>query len=206
MLRTNEKDSEGDRRRQHILGRRVCSHAFRKLLGLGANRFRRLSQAARRGDRVAPIDKRTAPQRGSFDKRNAQHLNKRAVICEFLAEIRSTLSEPMPTANQATSVRMIGTGASGDKVAVEQSTAGQEPGLLPSKFRRHRGRRPKAASRIHRGSDLSEMRVLPPGSLTDYLRLLQAKRTDLKFSLKLFSHEPWQRFDLLVVVKWGSCG
>ena len=46
------------------------------------------------------------------------------------------------------------------------------------------------AAQLHRKADASEMRLLPPGTFTDYLQMLRARDDDYtKISLKLFTKE-----------------
>lgn len=193
------------KRQQALLGHPVCQNAFRKFLNLGSARYTRLKRAAAAGER-APLDGRCHSQKVSFDSRNAQHKEKREVIHEFLEELYQTVSEPMPEANQSTKRKsaevniqkkkkkpLKGKGgavtpASG--VDTEPTTACGEGPSQPMKFRRHRGRRPKMAAQWHRGGDKSEMRLLPPGSFSDYLAVLKDKEPKSNISLKLFTKAP----------------
>lgn len=162
--------SDQPRYAQVLLGRPVCQQACRRLLGIGSARYTRLKKAASEGLAQAPLDGRKVSKKKTFQAKTA-HLRKRAIIVEFLEELRNSISEPLPEANQ-------------------------NPQLLDEQkrsltlFRRHRGRRPRAAGQLSRGGDRSGLRLLPPGSFTDYLRLLQSRWPDLKISLKLFNHVP----------------
>ena len=151
---------------QTILGFSVCQRAFRKLLGIGSMRYTRLKKAATEGLARAPLDGRRVSKKNAFASRSA--VNKRAIITEFLEELRNSISEPLPEANQ--NPKLLD--KQKDSLAV---------------FRRHRGRRPRAAAQLSRGGDRSALRLLPPGSFTDYLRLLQSRWPHLKISLKLFT-------------------
>ena len=183
-----------DRRGQLLLDRPVCSHAFRKLLNLGSNRFSRLKAAAVAGTR-APLDQRSVPQVAGFDMRNLAHLQKRELIVEYLEELWQTVSEPMPEASQNKLKRKKVSAATAKKDAKRQKKPNAEAKEVAEdvprtmQFRRHRGRRPKMAARWHRGADSSEMRVLPPGSFSDYLAVLRAREPHVTISLKLFSKE-----------------
>ncbi|CAL1139077.1 unnamed protein product [Cladocopium goreaui] len=154
---------------QKLLGRPVCQRAFRRLLGIGSMRYTRLKKAGSEGLAQAPLDGRKVSKKNTF-KSNTAYLRKRAIMVEFLEEMRNSISEPLPEANQ------------NPKLLDEQKRS-------LTLFRRHRGRRPRGASQWSRGGDRSSLRLLPPGSFTDYLRLLQSRWPDLKISLKLFTRE-----------------
>lgn len=113
MLRT-EKVQEGPHA-QVILGRPVCRQAFCRLLGIGHGRFQKLKASSSKG--VPLVD-------GRFVRKVASskvHCN-RVLVHEFLEELYQTLSEPMPEASEATTVKNLG-------------------------FRRRKGKRPRIASR-----------------------------------------------------------
>ena len=177
-------------RQQMLFNRPVCQNAFRRLLGIGSGRYTRLKRAAVTGT-APPLDGRYIKK--PFIANNSCAAAKRACIVEFLTELESTLSEPMPEANQstarlrATAIKVVAEGEAGGS----QAPATEAPKM---KFRRNRGRRPRLAGLLHRGKDFSGMRLLPPGSLSDYLSLLHARYPDQKVSLKLFSRAPC--FDL----------
>ena len=184
------------RRGQMLLGHPVCAHTFRKLLNLGSNRFTRLKAAAVAGEK-APLDKRSVPQVASFDVRNLAHLQKRELIVEFLEELWQTVSEPMPEASQRSmGKRKKASETTSNKTGKrKQATPAKASEVVEDtprsmRFRRHRGRRPKMAARWHRGADNCEMRVLPPGSFSDYLAVLQAREPHITISLKLFCKAP----------------
>lgn len=167
---------------QMLLNRPLCQNAFRRLLGIGAGRYTRLKRAAVL-DKPPPLDGRCIKRPFIANKRVAAA--KRACIVEFLTELESTLSEPMPEANQSTT-RLR---AAAMKIVAEGEGDSQAAPAVAQKmkFRRNRGRRPRLAGLLHRGKDFTGLRLLPPGSLTDYLALLHAKYPDQKVSLKLFS-------------------
>lgn len=187
-------DDSTSKRQQSLLGHPVCQQAFRQLLNIGSQRYARLKKAASEGVR-APLDGRYHSQARAFDSRNSKHLEKRETILEYLEELYQTVSEPLPEANQPNLKRMGGpvdgnlkkklkTGKTSKPVAAEDSAQ-------PPRFRRHRGRRPKMAAQWNRGADKSQMRLLPPGSFSDYLAVLQTRVPHLKISLKLFSKVTW---------------
>lgn len=150
---------------QILLGNPVCQRSFRKLVGIGSQRYTKLKKAVTDGLAMAPLDGRRVRRSGTH--KQSKHAMKRALVVEFLEELRNTISEPLPEANQ-----------------------NPTPALMrpQSVFRRHRGRRPRAAAQVCRGGDRTKMRLLPPGSFTDYLRLLQSRNPSIKISLKLFNN------------------
>ena len=56
-----EEDQMRDRRQQSLFGHKVCQQAFRALLGLGSERWRRLKKCAQMGQK-APVDGRSLPR------------------------------------------------------------------------------------------------------------------------------------------------
>ena len=166
-------DSKQTRKGRVILDRAVCQYSFRKLLGLGATRFSKLVTSVTVG-RPAPLDGRCRPR--ADDGSNPVSALKRSLIVEILEELVHTVAEPMPE-------------VSGKRKSVD----GQE--LQPAaKFRRLRGKRP--GQRFRRTPVVTDeqgkvpesqvMRLLPPGSYSDYHRLFLAKHPQSRVSLKLF--------------------
>lgn len=156
-------DLPDDRRSLTLLGRPICQQGFRKLLGLGSNRFHRLKTCAQTGS-PAPVDGRFLKKKGSHG--NLKQTAHRQAIIGFLEEIYISLSEPMPEAK------------------------GPLRGNKRLAFQRRRGRRPRLAAQLHRKGDTSKMRLLPPGTFSDYLQMLRAREGCEKISLKLFSQVP----------------
>ena len=161
-------------RPQSLFGHRVCQQAFRAILGLGSARWRRLRKCAIAGT-SAPIDGRTLPRKGAhLNHKKAEH---RQLIVEYLQEIYESLSEPMPETK--------------GKIAGERKLA----------FRRNRGKRPREAAQVHRlrkasatateSAESEPMRMLPPGTFTEYLVMLRSRHPDKKISLKLFNSDIW---------------
>lgn len=144
-------------------GTPMCQQSFAKLLGLGSQRFRRLQKCAKLGVK-APMDGRSV-KRANAHASTSKSCHRQAIV-EFLQEIYISLSEPMPEAK------------------------GPVRGHQRLAFQRRRGRRPRMAAQLHRKADASEMRLLPPGTFTDYLQMLRARDDDYtKISLKLFTKE-----------------
>jgi len=179
--------SDSGRKGQVILSKPVCQHAFRSLLGIGSGRYSRLKKAATKGV-AAPLDGRTL-RRGKNICIQKNSIRKRSLVIEFLTELYNTVSEPMPEAGKVIL----------DKVQPSESeTHGNEASsskpLELKKFRRSRGRRPRLAAQLHRGNIHRDMRVLPPGSFTDYLVMLKARHPTEKFGLKFFTRESWLHY------------
>ena len=168
MLKQLPDDKFG--KQQVLLNRLVCQDACRRLLGIGASRYARLKRVAVTGAAV-PLDGRCLKK--PLLTKNTASVAKRSMITSFLTELYHTLSEPMPEASQS----------------LRQSTDDPSVESVPRnmRFRRNRGRRPRAAGLWHRGKDQTELRLLPPGSFNDYLSLLRARFPEEKLSLKLFT-------------------
>eukprot|EP00435_Cladocopium_sp_Y103_P031569 s4346_g8.t1 len=153
-------DPPEDRRTLSLVGQRMCQQAFRKLLALGSARFGRLWACVQKGTPV-PMDGRFLKKKDSH-RSFAQTAHRQAII-EFLEEIYISLSEPMPEAK------------------------GPLRGNKRLAFQRRRGRRPRLAAQLNRKGDTSQMRLLPPGTFSDYLMMLRARPGCEKVSLKLFN-------------------
>ena len=141
-----------------LLGKAVCETTFCKLIGIGQNRYGKLRRAIRTGQLVSD-------GRFTVKARTKPAHPHREMVFEFLQEIRTTLAEPCPEVMEAGAAARMS-------------------------FRKVRGRRPKLCSRQSNMSRDSkkDLKLLPPGSLTDYLQLLNARiEGPLKISLKLFS-------------------
>ena len=152
----------------HFLGRRVCFGGLITLLGLGSGRAHRLRSAAVQGAEC-PLDGRLAKVRPLVKVGLASH--KRSLIFDFLTNIYLRHSEPAP----------------------ECSSAGKQPEEKQLQFRRacRRGKRPR---RMKKKDDsewspeaANALRMLPPGSYKDYLRLFHSENPDCHVSFKLFT-------------------
>ena len=150
-----------------LLGQPVCQQAFQRLLGLGSRRSRKLFNAHANNE-PAPADGRFLKQNKLFRKQKGS-AGKREIVVEFLEEIYHTISEPMPES----------------KGSKEEADNPLPPRL---RFRKIKGRRPKLAAIQKRMTNRPDMRLLPPGSFSDYLALLNARLpADGKVTLKMFS-------------------
>ena len=183
MMRTKLDGLENFARKERvILKRPVCQQGFRKILGVGATRYLKLSKSVSLGQ-PAPVDGRSRPRQD--DGSQPKSMRKRALVLEFLEELRQTVAEAMPE-------------ASGKRKA---SADGQD--LHPStKFRRLRGKKPGKWKRIAVRSqtdkgpskpEVSEpvMKLLPPGSFTDYFRLLQPSTMRIQLASIFFCNVTW---------------
>ena len=169
---------------QWVLGKPVCPTAFQRLLGIGSGRFFRLKHSVSKGEPPA-VDGRFVSQKHARRK-GKKHMARRALVHEFLEEIRHTLAEPMP--ETASYKRPTGSASASAKAEAE---AGPSDAAQLG-FRRLRGRRPRLVSKEARKHDKSSMRLLPPGTFSDYLALFHEKHTSdgVKVSLKLFISVP----------------
>ena len=162
-LRATQPQLEPDDNRSRsirFLDKPVCQTGFKQLLALGSSRFRRLWKSALVGKKP-PVDGRCRPRESSHAQSGkSQH---RQFVVEFLQELYLSLSEPMPEAR------------------------GPIQGNRKMAFQRRRGRRPRMAAILHRKQDAPAMRLLPPGTFTDYLTMLRTREGCEKISLKLFT-------------------
>ena len=166
MLKDVPDGDSAGRRSLVLLGQPICQVAWRKLLGCGSQRFRRLRRCGLKGVKP-PQDLRFLAKRGShFD---AKKRAKRAAVVEFLTQLYEKVSEPMP------------------------ETCGPQRGARKMAFQRRRGRRPREALRLHRGKVTAGVpglyKLLPPGTFTDYHKMFSADSKE-PVSLKLFTKAP----------------
>ena len=171
------------RKEQLLLGRPVCQHSFRQLLGIGSKRFAKCKRSASLGVDL-PVDGRKRPRH--HDSTNAESMRKRGLVVDFLEELYQCVSEPMPEAYQSFDVKHDG----------ESSPFYVMPKM---RFRRNRSKMPGKIYREKAARRLKDtpVRLLPPGSLTEYMGFLQAKHPEEKFSLKLLCSVP--RFEILQI-------
>eukprot|EP00435_Cladocopium_sp_Y103_P076317 s59_g90.t1 len=154
---------------QSLFGIPLCSSSFRRLIGLGQDRFQKLRKSVVGGLPV-PRDGRFVARKNTFKVGS----EKRQLCVEFLEEIYNTIAEVLPESH-------------GGKVEKDDDP---EKVPRPLSFRKHRGRRPRIASKSRGQCDRKVLRLLPPGSFTDYLNLLRARHPSMSISLKLFSQAP----------------
>lgn len=150
----------------------VCCHAWRRLVGVGQSRFQKIKACVAQ-DLPIPRDGRFVAKKNSFKRNTA----KRELCVEFLEEIYQTIAEVLPESHAR---------GRGD---VKDDKDDEIP--RPLNFRKHRGRRPKIASKSRGQCNRKLLRLLPPGSFTDYLNSLRARHPGMKLSLKLFSQVSW---------------
>lgn len=146
----------------------MCLAGLARLLGIGSNRLIRLRSAFKKGE-VCPLDGRL---RKSTHKVRCSRLQTktRELIFDFLTKIYLRHSEPMPEVQA--DVRM------------------QTNRKL--RFRKARGKRPKRDKKRNDKlceSGVKELRMLPPGSYSDYLKLFKAEHPFVRVSFKLFTRD-----------------
>ena len=164
----NEKRGGSGRPIYHLVGKPICARGFQKLLGLGSGRFDGLKKALKNGWE-APWDGRFV-QRTRLNLISKKHASKRASVVEFLEELLQTVSEPMPEAWKK-------------QVDVPKEM----------RLRKPKGRKPMrlVAQRASQGKDTSGMRLLPPGTFSEYLHLLNSRLTfEERVTLKTFNSVP----------------
>ena len=98
----------------------------------------------------------------------------RAAVAEFLTEIYHELAEPLPE-------------MTGNNSALTLGKNEEDPA---SKRQKKRGRRPRARIKQDDFSDLSQMRVLPPGTIHEYHEMCQMQNPGLTISRKVFDRVP----------------
>ena len=183
-LRASRADSQSDasatkpRQKQSLLGHRVCQNAYRRIIGFGNSRFFRICQAVAR-QQPLPIDGRMVSQKHLF----ASKTNRNREVCvEFLNELYETIAEPMP---DATSPHSVG----GASFMAFRRNRGRRPHLAAQLINARKKEKQKADESKEKGEipSGSKIKLLPPGTFSDYLSLLHEKHPDCKPSLKLFN-------------------
>ena len=145
----------------------------------------RTAKKAAMADTTPPLDGRKVKK--PLLCRNRVSIQKRSLVVNFLTELWHTVSEPMPTANKHYDVK--DSKLKNRKRGIDAlETGGKESAAVKGKlrFRRTRGRRPSQVVAANRGKDVSQLRLLPPGSYSDYLKLFHVKNPGAQISLKLF--------------------
>ena len=188
-------DSTSNRKRQVLFKKSVCQQAFRSLLGIGSERYTRLKKAAAKGS-AAPIDGRTL-RRGANQCTQKKSVRKRSLVIEFLTELYHKVSEPMPEAGKL----LKNSQEEIQEVEGDDAEGQDAPGkcLQLKRFRRSRGQRPRLAAQLHRGKIQPNVRVLPPGTFTDYLAMLKARHPSESFSLKFFTKDSSQHLIIMML-------
>ncbi|CAK9111480.1 Uncharacterized protein SCF082_LOCUS51747 [Durusdinium trenchii] len=149
-----------------VLGQRVCLRGLCKLLGVGSSRMQRLRGAAI-ANQSCPLDGRL--KKCGLLKRYRAQSHARELIHAFLTECYVKHAEPVPEVH-----------AERERHQTDRVTS----------FRVRKGKRPRRFKK--RDDRLTEttaplLRLLPPGTYTDYHRLFLAKNPTVKASLKLFT-------------------
>ena len=177
LLRAARPEAEGQRPSPRLTLHNfpVCGWAFRKLLGVGTQRYKKL-QAAAREERPAPLDGRFVCKRRRMDKPSASRIR----VVEFLEELYNTAAEPMPTVNSsAKGCRPSASRTEDTPQEAVQREQDRRPINRRLAFRRPQGRRPNLFriqdERKRQKMNTAKLRVLPPGSFTEYLQLLNAR-------------------------------
>ena len=155
----------------NLLGHHLCVRGLAKILGVGAKKVFSYRKVAALGQ-PCPLDGRLA--KASCQIKAPKKAHARQLIHDFLTEIYIKHSEPMP------------------------DVQGQHEGRFQTnkalRFRVRKGKRPRKIKK--RDTPLTEntakeLRLLPPGNYTEYLRLFEGKHPDCKVSLKLFMRAAW---------------
>ena len=186
ILQNTPEEVATSRKKHLLLGKPVCQQAIWRLLQIGSDRCSRLRKCAQTGT-TPPLDGRRV-KLPSICKNKISEL-KRSTIVEYLTELFQQVSEPMPEANQSLDKQKIGADVAMLVMDAPEAGSSKEPASTkkkPMRFRRNRGRRPRLAGQVHRGVCQSTIRLLPPGSYTDYLSMLRARHPTMNISLKLF--------------------
>ena len=138
-----------------------------RLLALGPNRMVKLDAAATKGEEP-PMDGRFVPQ-GRIFRTTRRAAGKREIVIQYLEEPYQTVAEAMPERK------------------IDDQAAPSNPSL---RFRRSRGRRPRLAAQQSRLKHKGDLRMLPPGSFSDYLGMLNVRQPEQqKITLKMFSRD-----------------
>lgn len=162
----------------HLMGRPICLKGLAQLLGVGSPRIARLKSGfSNTDDPQCPMDGRLRRAGCAMRSDTAEQTAKRELVHEFLMELYVRHSEPMPE--------------------VVADHGGRAQTSKPLKFRRLKGKRPRNFKK--RDEKLTEvqaqeLRLLPPGHYTDWLRLFHAKHEHCKVSLKLFTRVAQTKF------------
>lgn len=154
-----------------LLGQKICLRGLARVLGIGSSRLMRLRRAIVAGD-PCPLDGRT--HKAGVGKRFDRLVShKREKVHEFLNMMWLRYSEPMPE--------------------VKADNGGRQQTNKVLAFRQRKGKRPRKDQKRDDKLDevaAKDLRVLPPGSFSEYLKLFHAENPLVKVSLKLFLRAP----------------
>ncbi|CAE7217078.1 cofG, partial [Symbiodinium sp. CCMP2592] len=129
------------------------------------------------------LDGRFLKQTRQYRKMQGSTEKQQAVV-EFLTEMHATVAEYMPEANRARD-----TASPVPKTTESQN--GNDTVPIGLRFRKRTGKRPRKSVSMNFGKDTTALKMLPPGTFTGYLALLNARREGKdKISLKMFN-EVW---------------
>ncbi len=165
----------------NLFGHPLCIRGCGKLLGTSAKKLFKYRKLAGAGQ-ACPLDgrmRRAGPGSKPFKRPDA-----REAIFEFLTELYVKCAEPLPDLQ-------IHDGQ-GERY---QTSAGQ-------RGRARKGKRPRLQKKRDPPlTEKHELRLIPPGTFSDYHRMFQAKWPHTKATLKLFCKAAgriWQCFHSLV--------
>ena len=167
IVALRDPTSEGGRAEGvNLYGHQLCIRGCAKLLGASAKKLFKYRKLAGAGQ-SCPLDgrmRRAGPGSKPFKRPEA-----RDAVFEFLTELYVKCAEPMPDLQFRD--------GQGERC---QTSAG--PRRRPRKGERPRIRQKRDPPL----TDKHELRLLPPGTYTDYHRMFQAKWPHTKATLKLF--------------------
>ena len=155
-----------------LYGHPICIRGCGKILGVSAKKLFKYRQLAR-GGHSCPLDGRT--RRAGPGSKPFKRPEAREEIFQFLTELWVKCSEPMPDLK-----------ACSEKRCQTSST----PGCRARTGKRPRQLRKRDKPGLNQKTS-HELRLLPPGSYSDYHRMFVAKHPTAKISLKLFCRAPW---------------
>lgn len=152
----------------NLFGHGLCTRGLGKLLNVSARRLWKFRKAIRQKE-PCPLDGRLS--KVSSGTKCPKKPNERELIFDFLTQLHQQCSEPMPEI-----VARAGAGGC-------QMTGSSRKGKRPR--RKHKRDEPLSVEGV------KDLRLLPPGSYTDYYRMFRAKNPECKVSFKLFTKATW---------------
>lgn len=175
--------SSSSRTQIKLFGNKICSGGFRVLLGFGSSRFRRLLRCHRDGT-AAPIDGRSLPKK-NFHPDTEKGVNRKLIV-DFLSELYHSLSEPLPEVKgQCRVPRAIAFRRAHGKRPKKEKTLDLAP--LPGARKSQKAKAQAAEGNAESAELQKTLRMLPPGSFSDYLVMLRGRFPERRISLKLFT-------------------